>query len=221
MRHGNSGIGEYRNDDHIRSIEEGWKDISGKEKYERIKEHMLSIEGAAWPGFRASYERTLVQQDLLSIALATEERLPGIKRRVEKEAGAYESRIEALFNPKETLEQGKNLRIAGKVQREYRKVTEEQDLIREAERADSDPLVKRLKVNKLIRLAEHERRYRPEEFEKIRERSKELLSGSERFENYRIFKGAYEAVEGQRPAYFRGEREPTGGRKKEREGMSL
>jgi hypothetical protein len=174
-------IGEFRDDDHTRFIGREWEGLNEGEKYERAKKAMHGIEAAAWPEFRKSCERTLAQQGLLSIALATEERLPGIKERMKRELGACESKM------------GTD-RGSGKLQREYRKIREEQRLIWEAEDADRDPLVKAVKINKLIRLADHERKYRPEEFGEISGRAEELLAGSEKFANYRIFRRAFETV---------------------------
>jgi hypothetical protein len=184
--------GGYTNDDHVRNIDKDrdWKEFGEREKYERIKRHMAGIEAGAWPSFRASYERTLTQQGLLSIALATEERLGGIKERMEKDLERCEKRLGSFFSL--TGSEGNVRESAGKLNREYRKVREEQELIGEAENADRDPPVKAIRINKLIRLAEHERKYRPEEYGKIGERAGEMLGGSKEFENYRIFKAAYE-----------------------------
>jgi hypothetical protein len=197
MKRAKETMGKYVNNDYVEFIGSEWKEISEQEKYERVKNVMNEIDSGAWKGFRASFERTIIQQNLLSIAKAAEERLSEIKKLSANDLNSCVSKQEIFFRETgsgsgDEAERKKNMRTAGKLQKEYRRAAEERGIIGEVENANSERPVKTVRINKLIQLAEHEKNHRPEEFRKITERAKELLEGSKEFENYRIFKRALE-----------------------------
>jgi hypothetical protein len=179
---------KFTNDDHIRFMNTNWKDLGDGEKYERIKKNMLTFTPEAWMGFKNACGKTFKQQQLLSTALATEESLPELKQKTENELNSYADKIIKFFDT------GEN-KLPSKMEEGYKRTVYENTLIREAEKADSDPLVKSIKINRLVKIAEYEKEYRPDEFVKISKRAEEMLEGSKEFSNYRIFKKAFEEAE--------------------------
>jgi hypothetical protein len=176
--------GKYENNDHVGNMEKYWKDLSAEGKKARLETYMREIGGEAWTEHEAGYRRSLEQQQLLAIGLATGERLAGIKRKTEQDLERLESAMAR----------------GGRGIREYRKVEKERELIAAAERADPDPLVEGVRINALLAVAEHEREHRPEEYREITGAAGKLLKGPGRFENYRIFREIYKRQAGLRAA---------------------